>query len=90
MAKPARGLPEDFHLDLPDEKPVQIGDFLDEEPPAPVVRKPRIVQPAAERAPAPSQFRPEIVRDPGGSRGEGRFSAGSSKRPTTKRHSLSA
>jgi len=63
MAKPARGLPDDFHLDLPDEKPVQIGDFLDEEPPAPVVRRPR-VQPAAERISVPSQFRPEIVRDP--------------------------
>jgi hypothetical protein len=33
MAKPARGLPEDFELNLPDEKPVHIGDFLDEEPP---------------------------------------------------------
>jgi hypothetical protein len=63
MAKPARGLPEDFALDLPDEKPVMIGDFLDEEPPPPVVRKAQKtqVQPPPERAQA--QFRPEIVRD---------------------------
>src|SRR5215472_849329 len=63
MAKPARGLPADFHLDLPDDEPVKIGDFLDEEPPAPVVRKPRVVQPSPERTPAPNQFRPEIVGD---------------------------
>ncbi len=59
MAKPARGLPADFVLDLPDEKPVVIGDFLDEEPPAPIVRKQQKTQP--ERTPAP--FRPEIVRE---------------------------
>ena len=33
MAKPARGLPSGFALDLPDERPVMIGDFLDEPPP---------------------------------------------------------
>ena len=32
MAKPARGLPEGFSLDLPDEGPVRIGDFLEEAP----------------------------------------------------------
>src|SRR5437588_4536233 len=62
MAKPARGLPDDFALDLPDEKPVVIGDFLDEAPPALIVRKPRQagVEPPPESIPA-QQFRPEIV-----------------------------
>src|SRR5260221_702234 len=65
MAKSARGLPADFALDLPDEKPVVIGDFLDEEPPPPVVRKAQkaSVQRTSESAPAERQFRPEIVRD---------------------------
>lgn len=64
MAKPARGLPEGFSLDLPDEKPVMIGDFLDEEPPAFVARRPpkAAVQETPERVPV-QQFRPEIVRD---------------------------
>ena len=64
MAKAARGLPADFMLNLPDEKPVIIGDFLDEAPP-PVMtgRKSANVQVerAPEQTPAPSQFRPEIV-----------------------------
>lgn len=63
MAKPARGLPDDFILDLPDEGPVQIGDFLDEEPPAPIARKQQRVQAPTDRTPTPSQFRPEIVRN---------------------------
>jgi hypothetical protein len=65
MAKPARGLPADFSLDLPDEKPVMIGDFLDEEPPPPLPRKaPKApVQRASESAPAERPFRPEIVRE---------------------------
>ena len=58
MAKPARGLPEGFSLDLPDEGPVVIGNFLDE-PPLPAVRKQR---PAAE--PPKQQCRLEIVREP--------------------------
>src|SRR4051794_20742629 len=64
MAKPARGLPEGFSLDLPDEKPVMIGDFLDEEPPAFLARRPQTpgVQERAERVPV-QEFRPEIVRD---------------------------
>lgn len=56
MAKPARGLPSDFALDLPDEGPVVIGDFLDEPPP---------LMPTKRREPdAPSAraFRPEIVQ----------------------------
>lgn len=62
MAKPARGLPADFALDLPDERPVQIGDFLDEEPPPlPVARK--VAKPRAERpVEYQPEFRPEIVR----------------------------
>jgi hypothetical protein len=65
MAKPARGLPEDFALDLPDEKPVDIGDFLDEPPPPLVVRKAQKapVPRAPESAPADRPFRPEIVRE---------------------------
>ena len=65
MAKPARGLPVDFALDLPDEKPVIIGDFLDEEPPPIVARKPQkpLAQPMSERSAAQHQFRPEIVRE---------------------------
>src|SRR4051794_22367895 len=55
MAKPARGLPEDFSLNLPDEGPVKIGDFLDEEPPQIPVRKTRE---RAEPAPHVEQFVP--------------------------------
>src|SRR5262245_25184518 len=39
MAKPARGLPTNFDLSLPDERPVSIGDFLEEEPPPVIVPK---------------------------------------------------
>lgn len=38
MARSARGLPDGFSLDLPEEKPILIGDFLDEEPPAPAAK----------------------------------------------------
>lgn len=64
MAKPARGLPKGFDLNLPDDQPVVIGDFLDEAPPPVHAPRPRSTpQPAApERAAAPVQFRPEIVR----------------------------
>ena len=30
MARSSRGLPDNFALDLPDEKPTVIGDFLDD------------------------------------------------------------
>src|SRR5271154_5597860 len=62
MAKPERGLPANFSLDLPDEKPVVIGDFLDEAPPPVVTRRAveRPAEPAAEREPAP--FQPVLVR----------------------------
>src|SRR5271155_640053 len=63
MAKPARGLPEGFSLDLPDEGPVDIGDFLDEAPPAFGPRKPqKAPAPATPELPIPQQtFRPQIV-----------------------------
>ena len=57
MAKAVRGLPDDFALDLPDEKPVVIGDFLDEAPMMPVAR-----QPAARVVHAQERFQPEVVR----------------------------
>jgi len=57
MARPARGLPDDFALDLPDERPVVIGDFLDEEPTLPLPRSPKAHPAAPERLP-----RPELVR----------------------------
>jgi hypothetical protein len=64
MAKPERGLPANFSLDLPDEKPVVIGDFLDEAPPPVVTRRAveRPSEPVLERPSAPSQFQPVIVR----------------------------
>lgn len=43
MAKQARGLPESFSLDLPEEGPIKIGDFLDEELPIPA---PKPIRPA--------------------------------------------
>src|SRR5438309_309857 len=62
MAKPARGLPSSFDINLPEEGPVEIGDFLDEAPPVHLPRKPPM--PAAERAkerPDPQPFTPQIV-----------------------------
>jgi hypothetical protein len=59
MAKPARGLPSGFSIDLPDESPVIIGDFLDESP-APVPQPKRMPEVSM---PASQQFRPEIVPD---------------------------
>ena len=57
MAKPVRrGLPSDFALDLPDDGPVVLGDFLDEPPPPIPVRK----QEKLVEKPEPA-FRPEIV-----------------------------
>lgn len=60
MAKPVkRGLPDDFSLDLPEDTPVLIGDFLDEPP---VVHQPR--RSSVVQSPVPEfeqVFRPEIV-----------------------------
>jgi len=63
MAKPARGLPEGFSLDLPDEGPVDIGDFLDEAPPAFAARKTQKpdVQPTPTLSMPQQTFRPQIV-----------------------------
>ena len=64
MAKPARGLPKAFSLDLPDERPVIIGDFLDEAPPVIVPRKkPQSVAAETPVAPATTErpFKPQIV-----------------------------
>src|SRR5262245_35640037 len=62
MAKSARGLPSSFALDLPDEAPVAIGDFLDEAPPIHVPKK--LSQPPeakeVERM-EPQSFTPQIV-----------------------------
>lgn len=66
MARQAnRGLPSDFSLNLPDE-PVHIGDFLDEEPPLPVARPPRVAPASVvvESAPKEHRLTPEIVREP--------------------------
>src|SRR3954452_22469315 len=61
MAKPARGLPSGFSLNLPDEGPVEIGDFLDEAPPVHHRRPSQAFQqPAVERV-EPQPFTPEIV-----------------------------
>lgn len=57
MAKPARGLPSTFDLVLPDDRPVEIGDFLDE-PPLVVQRKAPAPQPSR---PEPQAFTPQIV-----------------------------
>src|SRR5262245_32703822 len=67
MAKSARGLPSDFSLELPDDGPVLIGDFLDEAPlPLPAARKPqRTVQSPPVSLPERA-FRPEIVRSAAG------------------------
>ena len=64
--KETRGLPPDFDLKLPD-KPVELGDYLDEEaaaPPAPAAPMPA-AQPFPQRsyvpAPPPSPIRPTAV-----------------------------
>ena len=59
MAKPARGLPSNFALDLPDDRPVTIGDFLDEPPP--VLTPPKR---AAQPAPVSDPIRTETFYEP--------------------------
>ncbi|MBX7136136.1 MAG: hypothetical protein K1X67_25985 [Fimbriimonadaceae bacterium] len=66
MARPTnRGLPADYSLDLPDDTPVHIGDFLDEEPsftvPPP---RPRVVERPATPQPVEHRLQPEIIREP--------------------------
>jgi hypothetical protein len=61
MAKSARGLPSSFELNLPDERPVQIGDFLEEDLPLPVPKKaPKASTETHERL-EPQAFTPHIV-----------------------------
>lgn len=56
MSKPERGLPKDFDIKMPD-RPVQLGDYLDEPPPpqrASVARAPEPVHaPPAQPPPVP-------------------------------------
>jgi hypothetical protein len=73
MARTARGLPADFALDLPQEAPVHIGDFLDEEPAPIPVRKPKerpLPQPTVERFVPAAELRPEIMHEREGTVGE--------------------
>jgi hypothetical protein len=62
MAKPARGLPSSFDISLPEERPVEIGDFLDEAPPVHLPRRSSksstdVLQERLE----PQPFTPQIV-----------------------------
>lgn len=59
MAKAARGLPSDFALNIPDDGPVHIGDFLDEAPPQIVVRP----KPVVRQEPEVRELRPEVIRE---------------------------
>src|SRR5690242_20294271 len=80
MAKPARGLPDDFSLNLPDEKPVMIGDFLDEDPPPIPVRRakerpqpvPHVERfvPAGEVGREPARYRPDVATERVEARGD--------------------
>lgn len=66
MAKvSSRGLPADFSLDLPDDAPVQIGDFLDEEPSFAAhqpVRQ-RFAEQVSSPRPIEQRLQPEVVRE---------------------------
>jgi hypothetical protein len=50
--KETRGLPPDFDLNLPTDKPVELGDYLDEE----VAPKPSATAPPAVSAPPPPVY----------------------------------
>lgn len=71
MAKPQRGLPESFSLNIPEDEPVRIGDFLDESPLTLPRAKELSSPPRTERYETRpisyqnpvQQFRPEIVGD---------------------------
>lgn len=56
MAKSQRGLPADFSLNLPDDVPVDIGDFLDEPPPP----LPRRIKAEAISAARPQNTEPTL------------------------------
>ena len=55
MSKPERGLPKDFDIKVPD-RPVQLGDYLDEPPPP--------QRAAAARAPEPPVYTPPVQPPP--------------------------
>ena len=58
MPKVLRGLPDGYSLDIPDDQPVVLGDFLDEERktlPLPTRQKPQV-------QPEEGRVRPEMVR----------------------------
>lgn len=57
MAKGNRGLPPSFKLDIPDQGPVQLGDYLDEVDVAPVAR-PAPPRPAPQQGPSPAPSGP--------------------------------
>jgi hypothetical protein len=66
--KDTRGLPPDFDLDLPVEKPVELGDYLDEEllprrseTAATEVRAPEVPPPPPPSVPAPPAAVPAIA-----------------------------
>src|SRR3954454_5112079 len=61
MAKPARGLPSSFALNIPDEGPVEIGDFLDEAPPTHYRKSAQPLQQASVERIEPQAFTPQIV-----------------------------
>lgn len=64
MPRSARGLPEGFSLDLPDEKPTVIGDFLDEEPQALPVRRAPKRQVETENGQIDSELRVAVTKEP--------------------------
>lgn len=61
MAKPARGLPSGFAINLPDEGPVEIGDCLDEAPPVLHRKAVKPMQQAAVERMEPQSFTPQLV-----------------------------
>jgi hypothetical protein len=61
MAKSARGLPSSFAINLPDEGPVEIGDFLDEAPPVHYRKASQPAQQSAVERVEPQAFTPQIV-----------------------------
>lgn len=70
MAKPVRGLPDDFVLDLPDEGPVKIGDFLDEAPVIPRARTPEAPKLKPPARPSVALGRTEDPTEPAAIRSE--------------------
>jgi hypothetical protein len=63
VAKGNRGLPPSFKLDIPDQGPVQLGDYLEEVDAAPVARPapPKADAPKAPPAPEPGPAAENVV-----------------------------